>query len=279
MAKNSVKEWSKTAASNTDVGGIGITGSSSLASGNDAMQEIMEQIATQFGLINAKGADIASATTTDLATATGNAVDITGTTTITGLGTVDAGQVFVLQFDGILTLTHNATSLKLPGGVNIKTAAGDIAVVISEGSGNWRCVSYQRAARICFSAHKNGTAQTGLSNGQVTFGTELFDVGGFYDAGTSTFTPPAGKYRLSAKVLSTANIADQSGYTIAIQQDGTGIATTVVRASGTGSITIVAQGLVVANGSNAYTVLYTSGSGTSTIDGSTAFSTFEGEEI
>jgi hypothetical protein len=147
MAKNSVKEWSKTAASNTDVGGIGITGSSSLASGNDAMQEIMEQVATQFGIINAKGADIASATTTDLATATGNAVDITGTTTITGLGTVDAGQVFILQFDGALTLTHNATSLKLPGGASIVTAAGDIAVMISEGSGNWRCVNYERAVK------------------------------------------------------------------------------------------------------------------------------------
>ena len=94
----------------------------------------------------AKSTDIASATTTDLATATGNVVDITGTTTITGLGTVAAGQVYVLQFDGALTFTHNATSLILPGAANITTAAGDIAVVVSEGSGNWRCVSYQVAA-------------------------------------------------------------------------------------------------------------------------------------
>jgi hypothetical protein len=72
----------------------------------------------------AQGANIASATTTDLSTATGNSVTITGTTTITGLGTVQAGTVMKLTFSGILTLTHNATSLILPNATgNITTAA------------------------------------------------------------------------------------------------------------------------------------------------------------
>lgn len=94
----------------------------------------------------AKGSDIASATTTDIGAATGNYVDITGTTTITGLGTITAGRVRVIKFEGALTLTHNATSLILPGGANITTADGDIAVFVSEGSGNWRCVSYTPAS-------------------------------------------------------------------------------------------------------------------------------------
>ena len=42
-------------------------------------------------------------------------------------------------------LTHNATSLILPGGANISTAAADTAIMVSEGSGNWRCLAYQRA--------------------------------------------------------------------------------------------------------------------------------------
>jgi hypothetical protein len=46
----------------------------------------------------------------------------------------------------VLTLTHNATSLILPGATNITTAANDTALLISEGSGNWRCWSYTRAA-------------------------------------------------------------------------------------------------------------------------------------
>lgn len=90
--------------------------------------------------------DIASATTTNLANATGVVVNITGTTTITGLGTVASGALRVLVFGGILTLTHHATSLILPSAANIVTAAGDVATMRSKGSGNWVCVGYQRAA-------------------------------------------------------------------------------------------------------------------------------------
>lgn len=96
--------------------------------------------------INVQGASIASAATTDLATATGAYLHITGTTTITAFGTSPAGVSRKLVFDGVLILTHNATSLILPGGADVTTAAGDTAEFISEGSGNWRCFSYQRAA-------------------------------------------------------------------------------------------------------------------------------------
>ncbi len=93
----------------------------------------------------AKGADIASAATTDIGAATGNFVHVTGTTTITALGTIQAGTRRVVVFTGILILTHNATSLILPTGASITTAAGDCAEFESEGSGNWRCTDYQRA--------------------------------------------------------------------------------------------------------------------------------------
>jgi hypothetical protein len=43
-----------------------------------------------------------------------------------------------------LTLTHNGTSLILPGAENITTAAGDVALMESLGSGNWKCVVYSR---------------------------------------------------------------------------------------------------------------------------------------
>lgn len=90
--------------------------------------------------------DIASATTTNLATANGDYGDVTGTATITALGTAPAGIQRTANFTGAATITHNATSLILPWAANIVTAAGDIAVFRSLGSGNWRCVAYQRAA-------------------------------------------------------------------------------------------------------------------------------------
>jgi len=88
---------------------------------------------------------IAAASTTDLATADSNLVTITGTTTITSFGTVQSGAVFALTFAGALTLTYNATSLILPTAANITTAAGDVMVIESLGSGNWKCISYTRA--------------------------------------------------------------------------------------------------------------------------------------
>lgn len=111
------------------------------------------------GALNeSKGTDIASAGTTNISSATGNFVHITGTTTITAFGTAQAGTRRVLVFDGALLLTHNATSLILPTGAGITTAAGDTATMVSEGSGNWRCTNYQR---------KDGTALAasgGLTN-------------------------------------------------------------------------------------------------------------------
>lgn len=94
----------------------------------------------------AKGADIASGATTDIGAATGNFIDVTGTTTITGLGTIQAGTTRIVRFTGVLILTHNATSLILPGTANITTAVNDRAVFVSLGSGNWICTNYSRAS-------------------------------------------------------------------------------------------------------------------------------------
>lgn len=72
-------------------------------------------------------------------------VHITGTNTITSFASKNAGIRVWIRFAGILILTHNATSLILPTGANITTAANDTACLESEGSGNWRCVHYLRA--------------------------------------------------------------------------------------------------------------------------------------
>jgi hypothetical protein len=73
-------------------------------------------------------------------------VNITGTTTITSFGTVAAGIWRIVTFAGALTLTHNATSLILPGGASITTAAGDSLIAESLGSGNWKVHVYMPVA-------------------------------------------------------------------------------------------------------------------------------------
>lgn len=87
------------------------------------------------------GTAIASASTVNLDSATGDYAHITGTTTITAI-TLASGRRRIVVFDGILTLTHNGTSLILPSAANITTAVGDVFVFEGEGSGNTRCIDY-----------------------------------------------------------------------------------------------------------------------------------------
>lgn len=88
---------------------------------------------------------LASAATVDIGAAASNVVTISGTTPITGLGNITAGARRTVRFLAALVLTHNATSLILPAGANIATAANDTAEFLSLGGGNWICIDYQRA--------------------------------------------------------------------------------------------------------------------------------------
>ena len=164
-----------------------------------------------------KGADIASAATTDIGAATGNFAFITGTTTITGLGTADAGVQRTIKFAGALTLTYNATSLILPTAGNILTVANDRAQFISLGSGNWICTWYTRADGTPlagggggggfssgFRAARTGTKQS-IATATITkaqFGTEAYDGDGEYDPTTNyRFTATSdGKYAVHAHI-------------------------------------------------------------------------------
>lgn len=95
----------------------------------------------------AASVDVASSATTNIGAAASNNVQITGTTTITAFDTVDAGIRRNVRFAGALTLTHNGTSLILPGTHNILTVANDTAEFLSLGSGNWICLSYKFARK------------------------------------------------------------------------------------------------------------------------------------
>lgn len=113
-----------------------------------------------------KGSDVASAGTLNLDTATGDLVDVTGTTTITAI-TLAEGKQATVRFTGALTLTNGA-SLVLPGAANITTVAGDVAVFRGYTAGVVRCVSYMP---ITFPPNRflTGTAQATTSGSAVDF--------------------------------------------------------------------------------------------------------------
>lgn len=121
---------------------------------NKAGDTITGTINTSAAINFASAPTVASASTTDIGAAASNTVVVSGTTTISSLGTAAAGITRRVRFSGILLLTYNATSLILPTAANITTAANDVALFYSEGSGNWRCLEYYRG---------NGTALVGAA--------------------------------------------------------------------------------------------------------------------
>jgi hypothetical protein len=87
--------------------------------------------------------DIPSAGTLDIGVQNTNFLRVTGTTTITSLGTNYNGPRF-LRFSDALTLTYDATSLILQGGANIVTEAGDMAIAIPKSTLDGWYVIFQR---------------------------------------------------------------------------------------------------------------------------------------
>ena len=96
--------------------------------------------------LRAAEATVASASTADVLGAATDDVAISGTATITSLGS-EPNQRKYVRATGAFTLTHHATSLILPNaGSNIVAASGDTFIVTSDASGNARVSAYQRAS-------------------------------------------------------------------------------------------------------------------------------------
>lgn len=131
-----------------------------------------------------------------------------------------------------------------------------------------------------FRANKNATNQTGIAAStatKITFTTEVFDVGGYYDAANSKWTPPAGKYLLGATVKSDANIVDGTRAFIYIYKNGARVAATNIHISNTGTVGAVVVCLTDADGDDYFEVYwYQEGTGDKTINGDENFSFFWG---
>jgi hypothetical protein len=204
MSKDTVSDWAIIADDNTDVGGISLAENVMLPSAvNNALREIMKQVATgidnsEFGTATAsttevltgtnatkavtpdalaalweKGANIASAGT--ISVGEGGFFHVTGTTGITDIdfATATNGRGVWIEFDGILTITHNATTMNLPGGANITTAAGDRMLAVQDSGDNVHVLVYQRADGtpiVTVPVTKGGTGLATLTANNVILG-------------------------------------------------------------------------------------------------------------
>jgi len=147
---------------------------------------------------------VASATTTNLGSVATQALIVSGTTTITGFGTVAAGTIKFVTFSGALLLTHNGTSLIMPNGANITTVAGDVGIFESLGSGNWRCLNYfsamtQLGTGLGSIASASTTNLGSLSNPaiSITGTTTITSLGSTAPVGTVKYVTFAGALTLT----------------------------------------------------------------------------------
>ena len=184
---------------------------------------------------------LASAATTDIGAQNALAVEITGTTTITSFGTSYNGPRF-LRFTGALILTHNATTLNLPGAANITTVAGDTAIAYPNTTGNgWNVVILASAG-----SNSNITALTGLTQVRGLSPTQTVLSGPVDSSGFSAFGGSVGTATLTT--AATLKVAAAAGGDLSYVGSITNAAFTSPGGSGTGylCLSVTSAGVVTA---------------------------------
>lgn len=236
-----------------------------------------------------KGADVAS--TSELPVISdGDYFDVTGTTGITSIASLGIGTTIKLHFDDAVTITHDATDLFLPGGINITTIAGDELTFFEYASGDWRLIGWSRPDNLISPTIKTPTIDSGITlNGnawpsfsvnlsgaqlditgtdQIEFNTEQFDTNSDFDTTTFRFTPTvAGKYLFTTSIKMNNFVAGDS-ILLSIFKNGVSQRDVIyiVPASGLAARTISLNSIEDANGSSDYFEIFMSVTERNTMD-------------
>ena len=192
--------------------------------------------------------DVASAATTDIGIINSNFIRVTGTTTITSFGINYKGPRFV-RFAGVLTLTHNGTTLVLPTSANITTAAGDRAIItpIGNPASGWQVLAYQRADGSALTASNdllNTTRIDVASASTVNLTSSAPNTRNINITGTTTitaFTVAVGqtyfvRFDNSLTLTNNANIVTQTGANIETRAGDT----CIIRATAANTVEVLA---------------------------------------
>lgn len=137
------------------------------------------------------------------------------------------------------------------------------------------------AARACFRAHKNNVDQSGVAAAgfvKITFTSEAFDIGSYYDTTNSRWIPPAGLVRISGHV--TFSSVDDAACQASLYKNGAIFAGGSVAGQISNAGRSVVSAVDLANGTDYYEYYAFCGStGTFDITGTIAQTAFCGEQI
>ncbi len=133
-----------------------------------------------------------------------------------------------------------------------------------------------------FSAHKNGTDQTGIpsaTNTKITFGTKIYDPDSTFDNVTNNrWTPPAGKVLLTAQLWVFGTFAAGASINLSIFKNGSQFKGGFNYSAAANDGVAAASLMDVANGTDYYEVFLSLAvtSGTVSVHGSTTWTWFMG---
>lgn len=227
-----LKTWSTTNSSNSPAGTTVI--STNLDDNLREIQAVVRDLASPNTIAAAASMDLGAVDETFLTT--------TGTAeTITAFGTVSAGIYKWVIFNAAHVLTHNATTLILPGAANITAADKDVGLFVSLGSGNWRCLSYTRA-----SGAPVATTLAGLTLTSPTINTPAITSPTITGSITQdAYTPAAGaSFTIDLADGGVQRISTNANVTITLPTVAAGLQFTLIVAYG-GTHTVTWSGSVV----------------------------------
>lgn len=130
---------------------------------------------------------VVSAATCNVLGAASLFVDVTGSTgPITSFGT-GTNRLRIVRFASTPTITHNGTSLIIPGAANVTVAAGDVWILKSDASSNVRVVSILKAAGLAYVAGGTDVAVADGGTGAGTAGDARTNLSAAARAQTSSW--------------------------------------------------------------------------------------------
>lgn len=159
------------------------------------------------------GSTVAAAATLSLGT--GQVFVISGNTGITDIdfSTPWDGRLAILLFSGTPQITHNATTLKLPGGANLTMAAGDRLILVQESGDNINVIAHIKASGAVLTSALSGTiADANLPTRLQTTSETVTDANsatssGFYDmASGGSNVPETSAYSILVVALDSNNL-------------------------------------------------------------------------
>ena len=180
---------------------------------------------------------------------------VTGTTVFCYSGTLNNDTTFIVTTTG--TITVGTTSVTI---VDLSTLT------------------------VSFLAHKNGTDQTSITSAtavKVTFGSTDWNIGSAYNTSTSIFTPPPGKYIVTAKLhFTNTNAVDGEAVQVRLYKNGALHRRNINSRPGAIPEAVDLTALVDANGTDTFEVYaFKGGVGDGTVEGDSFDTWFSGVKV